>query len=73
MTKVNVLATITKVYSDLKHSDQPELALPLEFIYKRFEKATNSEKQRVYSDFTKYCQDYDIEITYVSAELKKVA
>ena len=73
MTRVNILATITKVYSDLKHSEHPELAGPLEFIYKRFNKASPIEKQRVYSDFIKYCNDYDIEIVHIAESLKEVA
>lgn len=70
MQQINVLATITKMYSDLNHSGQHEIAMPLEFLYRRYQKADHCEKIRVFNDFTNYCDDYDLTIEWVYEIIK---
>ena len=68
MKHVNVAQTITQVYSDLMHAGETELAAPLDLIRRRYQKASITDKNRVFKDFLDYCSDYDIIVHMVYEE-----
>jgi hypothetical protein len=69
----NAAYLITKVYSNLKQRGEEELAMPLELLYKRYNKAHQRDKGKIFQDFLDYCNDYDINIREEQISEKEAA